>query len=386
MNHSSAVQQAGIGHLDAAQTLPGKRARWGLRAGVIPAVVGAVLAVATAIDCQAVSAGADSIASWLLPLSYGAALWLWWAVVIELLWRAGKRWPATLRVSLPSGALHLALATAIALIHLGVLQLGVFWIARVGPSPEREAYGDLQFFNPWRFGIEFLLYGLIWCACAALHTQLAAQRDAMRSLELERQLSSAHLRTLQMQLEPHFLFNTLNAVTTLMELGRREEAHETLGHLNTILKTVLKRNTPSKIPLSQELEIVESYLAIERVRFADRLRVDLHLDPNVLDGLVPCFLLQPIIENAVRHGIANRESDGCIETSAKRLGSRMQLQVRDNGPGPDGRCRPGFGVGLANTRERLAHFYQDDYEFHTVQPESGGFEVSITIPYERAAV
>jgi LytS/YehU family sensor histidine kinase len=215
--------------------------------------------------------------------------------------------------------------------------------------------------------------------------QLAAQRDSMRSLELQKQLSGAHLRALQMQLEPHFLLNTLNAATTLVELNRREEALEVLEHLNTILKSVLKRSTPSKIPLAQELEIVESYLAIERVRFADRLRVDINLDPAALDGLVPCFLLQPIVENAIRHGISQRESEGCIETTAKRVGTRMQLQVRDNGPGENGRPHPGFGVGLSNTRERLIHFYQDDYELRAFEPESGGFEVLITIPYERTA-
>jgi LytS/YehU family sensor histidine kinase len=213
---------------------------------------------------------------------------------------------------------------------------------------------------------------------------LVAQRDSMRSLELERQLSSAHLRALQMQLEPHFLFNTLNAVTTLVELGRREQALETLEHLNTVLKLVLKRNTPSKIPLAQELEALESYLAIEQVRFADRLRVDINLDPNTLDGLVPCFLLQPIVENAIRHGIAHCEDSGWIETSAQRVGTRMRLQVRDNGPGVNGRSARGFGLGLSNTKERLAHFYQNDYEFRAFQPESGGFQVSITIPYEKA--
>jgi LytS/YehU family sensor histidine kinase len=229
------------------------------------------------------------------------------------------------------------------------------------------------------------LYALIWFACAALNSQLVAQRNAMRSLALERELSSAHLRALQMQLEPHFLFNTLNAVTTLMELDRTPEALETLGNLNTILKAVLKRDTPGKIPLAEELAIVESYLAIERVRFADRLRVDIQLDSNALDGLVPSFLLQPIVENAVRHGIAHCESDGCIETSARRVGDRMHLRVRDNGPGFNGRSRPGFGVGLSNTRERLLHFYERDHEFRAYQPDSGGFEVSIIIPYERAA-
>src|SRR5205814_6460551 len=109
-----------------------------------------------------------------------------------------------------------------------------------------------------------------------------------------------------------------------------------------------KRTTPGKIPLSQELEIVESYLAIERVRFADRLRVDINLDPSALDGLVPCFLLQPIIENAIRHGIAHCENGGCIETSARRVAGRVQLQVRDNGPGSNGHSYP------MSTRSRSA--------------------------------
>ncbi|MGB8831708.1 MAG: histidine kinase, partial [Candidatus Sulfotelmatobacter sp.] len=269
-------------------------------------------------------------------------------------------------------------------LHLGFLLAVTQSIARLGPEAVRAEYQGLDIFCLPRFGMELLLYGLCWLACAAVNTQLGAQRDSMRSLELERQLSSAHLRALQMQLEPHFLFNTLNAVTTLVELGRREEALETLEHLNTVLKLVLQRNTPSKIPLGQELELLESYLAIEQVRFADRLRVDINLDPNTLDGLVPCFLLQPILENAIRHGIAHSEESGWIETSAQRVGTRMRLQVRDSGPGMEGRSAGGFGLGLSNTKERLAHFYQNDYEFRAFQAESGGFQVSITIPYEKA--
>jgi sensor histidine kinase YesM len=381
------IRASEIRPIDATKTAARRRA-WGklfFTAGALPLAVSGVLAVATALECHSVNPGINSLGSWALSLLYGGVLWLWWALVVEVLWRTGGQWPSTLRVSLGSSTSHLFVAVGVALIHLGILQLTVYWLSRVGPPTQRAEYYGLDFFHLWRFGIEVLLYALIWVACAALDTQLAAQRGAMRSLELERQLASAHLRALQMQLEPHFLFNTLNAITTLMELGRRQDALDTLGHLNTILQTVLKRNAPRKIPLTQELEIVESYLAIERVRFADRLRVDLSLDPNALDGLVPSFLLQPIIENAIRHGVARCERDGCIETSAKRVGTRLQLQVRDNGPGLNGEPHPGFGVGLSNTRDRLIHFYQDDYELHTLQPESGGFEVSITIPYERAA-
>jgi sensor histidine kinase YesM len=354
-------------------------------AGMISFALGSVLAVGTAIECHTVAPSINSYVSWVLSLSYGAILWLWWAGVVELIWRAGKRWPFVLSVSLKSSGLHLLVGVTTALLHLCVLQLAVNGIARFGPAAEKEAYGSLDIFNLARFGIELLMYAVVWFACTAVNTQLASQRDAMRSLELERQLSSTHLRALQMQLEPHFLFNTLNALTALIELNRSEEALGTLAHLNTILKTSLKRNTPGKVPLAQELEIVESYLAIERLRFADRLRVDIHLDPNALDGLVPCFLLQPIIENAIRHGIAQCENEGCIETSARRVGTRLQLLVRDNGPGLNGKSHPGFGVGLSNTKERLAHFYQDDYEFRSSPRDSGGFEVSINIPYQRTA-
>ena|SRR5579863_36695 len=355
------------------------------RARVIPLAIAAILAVATALECHSYATGQVSLVSWALSLAYGGVLWLWWALVVDLLWRAGNRWPVTLKISPTALAVQILAALVVVVLHLGLLALATHSIMKFGPSALKHEYDGLNFFCLPRFGMELMVYGLIWFACAALRTQSLAQEDAMRSLELERQLSSAHLRTLQMQLEPHFLFNTLNAVTTLMELNRRDEALETLGHLNTILKTVLKRNTPNKIPLVQELEIVESYLAIERVRFADRLRVDLNLDPSALDGLVPCFLLQPIVENAIRHGIAHCERDGCIETSAKKVGARMELHVRDNGPGPNGKLHSGFGVGLLNTRERLTHFYRDDYELRTSQPESGGFEVSISIPYERTA-
>jgi sensor histidine kinase YesM len=360
---------------------PARTAIGGLfpQAGVIPIAIAGVLTLATTIEC------AFSLASWLRALIYGAVLWLWWAGVAELLWRTGKRWPSALKVSAANAGVQLVAAAVVAVLHLATLRLTAHWIAQVGSDTQRLVYGGLTFFNLGRFGVELLTYGLVWFACTALHTQLVAQRDAMRSLQLERQLSSAHLRTLQMQLEPHFLFNALNAVTALMDLDRKQEAIDTLAHLNTILRTGLKRTTPSKIPLAQELEIVESYLAIERVRFADRLRVDMNLDPGALDGLVPCFLLQPIIENAIRHGIAQCENEGCIQTSAKRVGTHMQLEVRDNGPGMNGKSRPGFGIGLSNTRERLVHFYKDDFELRASQPKSGGFEVLITIPYERKA-
>jgi LytS/YehU family sensor histidine kinase len=212
---------------------------------------------------------------------------------------------------------------------------------------------------------------------------MRAQRDAMKALALQKQLSEAQLRALQMQLEPHFLFNTLNAITTLVELDRPQQAVEMLEHLNTLLKSTLKRTTPQKVPLSEELEVVENYLAIEQVRFADRLRIEIKVEPAALDSLVPCFLLQPIVENAIRHGIAHCESSGLVEATARRDGDMLRLQVRDSGAGHNGRVKPGNGIGLKNTRERLAHFYNEEYAMKAEPLAAGGFEVAIAIPYER---
>lgn len=236
-----------------------------------------------------------------------------------------------------------------------------------------------------RFGTEILVYGFIVGVIGAIQYHIRSQRDAIHSSELQRQLASAQLQALQMQMEPHFLFNTLNAITTLVELGRQREAAQMLTHLNSILKTTLARTTPQKVPLSQELEIVENYLAIERVRFADRLQLDIRIEQGALSGLVPSFLLQPIVENAIRHGIAHCEDQGVIETVIRRDGASLHLRIRDTGPGVPALKQNGNGIGLKNTRERLHHFYQDRFEMKAAPMEAGGFEVAISIPYEVCA-
>ncbi len=234
-----------------------------------------------------------------------------------------------------------------------------------------------------RFGIEILIYGFVFAITGVMQARLRAQNEAIRSLELERQLSAAQLHALQMQLEPHFLFNTLNAITSLVEFGRQQEASEMLSHLNSILKSTLQRSAPQKVPLWQELEIVENYLAIEQVRFADRLRFDLRIDPEALNGLVPCFLLQPIMENAIRHGVAQCEDASCIEASAKLEGTQLKFRVSNTVPDVSVKSESsGHGIGLKNTRERLAHFYPERHAMTAQAVEYGEFEVAITIPYE----
>jgi signal transduction histidine kinase len=340
--------------------------------------IAALLALVTANECQSITHPASLI--------YGVVLWGWWGVIASTLWKLGKLQPSKLSFmssfTLRATAIHVPVAALLGAAHLALLwSLGFTPLGWQGDqTPASVAH---YLFNMNRYGIEILIYGFVFGILSVIQNQVRAQREAMRSLELERQLSAAQLQTLQMQLEPHFLFNTLNSITALVELGRQKEAAEMLTHLNAILKSTLKRTTPEKVPLSQELEIVESYLAIEQARFADRLRIEIKVEPGALDGLVPCFLLQPIMENAIRHGIANCESDGLVEASARRDGNLLRLCVRDSGAGINQRPKPGSGIGLSNTRERLAHFYRDGYDMHALPLDRGGFEVAITIPYER---
>jgi signal transduction histidine kinase len=332
-----------------------------------------VLALATASQCQSVTH--------LPSLMYGAVLWGWWGSIASIIWKLGSRVNFASEFSIKAILIHLLLGSALGVSHL--LLLGSLGFTS-GWQAHATAFSICtSLFGINRFGIEMLLYGFVVGITGVVRFQMRAQLDAMKSLELQKQLSAAHLRALQMQLEPHFLFNTLNAITTLVELGRSKQAAGMLCHLNVILKSTLKRTTPEKVPLSQELEIMESYLAIEQIRFADRLRIEIKVDPGALDGLVPCFLLQPIVENAIRHGIANCENDGLVEASARRDGSTLYLRVRDSGAGCNGQSPNGHGIGLKNTRARLAHFYQDEYAMKTQSLDTGGFEVSIAIPYER---
>ena len=250
---------------------------WGL---LIIGFASVVLTLVTADECHSITH--------LPSLLYGLVLWGWWGLVAGVLWRLGPRMPSLLRLSPANIAMHLIAGSVISSVHLILLSSLALVVDewKVSAPPIVVLTGLLKL-N--RFGTEILIYGFFFGLIGIVQFQIRAQRDAMNSLELQRQLAAAQLKALQMQLEPHFLFNTLNAITTLVELGRQSQAAEMLGHLNAILKRTLERTTPEKVPLSQELEIVESYLAIEQIRFADRLRVDIKVDPGALHSLVPCL-------------------------------------------------------------------------------------------------
>lgn len=204
----------------------------------------------------------------------------------------------------------------------------------------------------------------------------------LQASKLETRLTQARLDALKMQLHPHFLFNTLNSISVLMRKDV-DAADRMLVQLSNLLRIALSKTMPHEIPLKQELEFLGKYLEIEKTRFRDHLRVTVDIDPSTLDSLVPHLILQPLVENAIRHGIREREAEGLIEIRASRSNGTVQLQVRDNGPGlpPDFSEAILEGVGISNTRARIEHLYGPAGSFHLRNADDGGLIATAAIPF-----
>jgi LytS/YehU family sensor histidine kinase len=195
-------------------------------------------------------------------------------------------------------------------------------------------------------------------------------------------LAEAHLSALKMQLHPHFLFNTLNTIMVLVRQQKGREAEEMLARLSDLLRCVLDDVQAQEVPLSRELEYLQLYLSIEQVRFQDRLRVDIAADPEVLDAALPHMALQPIVENAIRHGIGRSSTAGQIGITACRVNESVEIKIRDDGPGlAAANGTTGGGIGLANTRARLRELYGDAASLKVENAERGGVVATMVLPF-----
>jgi LytS/YehU family sensor histidine kinase len=209
----------------------------------------------------------------------------------------------------------------------------------------------------------------------------------LKCIQLQAQLAQSHLNALKSQLHPHFLFNTLNTISTLILKADDSEAERMLSLLNSFLKTTVFQNDRQEITLEEELRFVKDYLEIEKVRFSDKLEVKEDIPGETLHAQVPNLLLQPIIENAIYHGIAPKTSNGIIQISAKKEDEQLLICVEDNGPGLTlvKKKKLKEGVGLKNTKERLAHLFGTNHEFTLENLVSGGVRVTISIPFTKSA-
>jgi two-component system, LytTR family, sensor kinase len=236
----------------------------------------------------------------------------------------------------------------------------------------------------------------------AINYFLQVEEQADRLERLEMQATSAQLEMLRYQLNPHFLFNTLNSISTLVLLKQTEPANAMLTRLSSFLRHTLVNQPGSKVTMAQEVETLMLYLDIERMRFEERLQTEFQVDPVASQACIPSMLLQPLVENAIKYGVSPQEEGATISLVAQIIGPRLRVTVSDTGPGINQGINQGgseglpptligslrrstsTGVGLANIRNRLAQAYGDDHRFEIRSPDSGGFTVLIEIPHEPA--
>lgn len=244
---------------------------------------------------------------------------------------------------------------------------------------------DIQFVRQLRFVGPYTLfiYGTIVGGGHALEYRWRAHEREIEATRLEALLAQAQIVSLKMQLHPHFLFNTLNGIVGLVRSGENERAVSMLLGLSTMLRHALENSGRQQVTLSEEIEFLRLYLDIERMRFPDRLQTNIAIEPGTEEALVPSLLLQPLVENAVRHGVAQKLSPTTVSVMATRTNGTLNLRVTDDGAGlrPESNLNEPPGIGLANTRERLQHLYGDNQSFVFGGRMGGGVAVSVSIPY-----
>jgi len=232
------------------------------------------------------------------------------------------------------------------------------------------------------FDWEMMTYWAIIAASHAFDYYRESQERALTTAQLQARLAEARLQALQRQLHPHFLFNTLHAISALMHRDI-DAADNMLARLSDLLRLTLERVTAQTVTLKDELDFINKYLDIERTRFGDRLQVSFVVEPDTLGASVPNFLLQPLVENALKHGIGPKIGGGRVEVRAHHNGEWLQLVVQDDGRGVPQDKIDAFntGVGLSNTLSRLEHLYPGNHTFEFQTPPGGGLAVTIVIPF-----
>jgi two-component sensor histidine kinase len=236
----------------------------------------------------------------------------------------------------------------------------------------------------WAFGFSIFWYVAVAAFSHAMDYRILLRDGELRATRLEARLARAQLDVLRLQLQPHFLVNTLHSISALVNDDPRG-ADRMLDRLRELLRLSLEGGERQEVALREELAFLEAYLDIERTRFEDRLRLDVEVQPAALDVRVPSLLLQPLVENAIRHGLSSRAGTGRISVRARIEGGRLRIDVQDDGRGLPAGGVPREGVGLGNTRARLAQLYGAAHRFQVHAPPEGGLRVAIDLPVRAAA-
>ena len=353
--------------------------------------------------------------SWRQAVTFGGSFWALWLLFLPVVAWLSFRFPIERKRLFRNVAFHLLAC----LLLVGTNRAAFRAVARISPSPQRsEAPGrspDLKTDRPepqhprrrlppppprrsldlvgppnalgvfvgLRAALDVLVYWSLVSLCQAITIFRSSQERERRAAELEARLTSAKLQALRMQINPHFLFNTLNSIAALVYVNPRA-ADEMLGDLSELLRRSLDSMEEQEVPLAQELEFIGAYISIEQKRFGERLRVERSVPDELMKALVPALILQPLVENAIRYGIEPRRGPGLIAIEARQEDKHLHLIVRDNGrslPGADLNSSVRRGIGLANTQARLLGLYGQDQSFSFGKAEPQGCRVDIRLPF-----
>jgi len=317
---------------------------------------------------------------WQWDIYHEFVYYLTWAAFTPLVLSAGRRWPigadSWSRILLPHlGRMALLapaqIVTTSVLHYLGLAALG----QTTATLPAFLV--DFRSVIVWGTLTGFLYYWLIIGLQAAFIYQRMYREQRIAAAELEGRLTEARLEALRLQLHPHFLFNTLNAISAFVGV-EPERGRRMIARLGELLRRTLDGRNAAELPLSEELDVLEPYFEIQRIRFGERLEIGLDVGDGAGDGLIPTLMLQPLVENAVEHGVKRTQGAARVYLSAQRVGDRLRLEITDNGPGPAG---GGEGVGLANTRARLTGLYGALHRLELKAGDTGGTVVTIDLPF-----
>lgn len=321
---------------------------------------------------------------WIPTLIYTMSQWYAWGLLSPLLLWLARRFSLDRSAIRKSLLRHLGISLLLAPFQVA-LGLGLRYSAFLflGTVSLDQVAGQLANAPIQVLTGSFESFAIYWVLLGIYYTFDSYRKNRARELhtsQLEAQLAQAQLTALKMQLHPHFLFNTLHSISALVHTDP-DAAERMIARLSDLLRLTLENAGTQEVPLKQELAFLEQYLEIEQIRFQDRLSVEMHIDPATLDARVPNLILQPLVENAIRHGVATQPEAGLVLISARRDNGQLRLQVRDNGPGlahsGDGSLE---GVGLTNTRARLEQLYGSDHRFDLVNAEGGGLAVQLAMP------
>ncbi len=306
--------------------------------------------------------------------------WLYWAVVSPLIFSIACRYRFERRTWPLSLAVHLISLLVLSAGHIVFSALFLREVTHHGFYVDNPLNVVLTKMALKNMQLEVLTYGGVLAAAYAVEYHRQFRERSVAAAQLETRLAQAQLEALKMQLHPHFLFNTLHAIAVLVRKQDTQGSVRMITGLSDLLRLALDTVGQQLVPLKQEMDFVGRYLEIEKIRFQDRMTVTTEIAPGTLDALVPNLVLQPLVENAIRHGISARAEPGTIEIRSRRDGDNLVLTVRDDGNGLRDGWRP--GVGMSNVRARLLSLYPGRHTLEMSRGEHGGTVVTVVVPYE----